>query len=174
MKKAMLLICGVIFFIGCTSKLNTTRGSDCEPKWFENQEDSTEEVVYGYSREQSRNSSLATTKGLARAQADALTQVNQFIDNDVKVAIEEIGAEAGKESAEEYREATTNTLKISLKSNCSNCVRVDYEDCEEDGYVIVYTKVKVSVSDYIDQEYMDKRDKLLEKSESLLEELKKD
>ena len=174
MKKAMLLICGVILFAGCANRLNTTRGSDCEPKWFENQQDSTEDVVYGYSREQSRNSSLATTKGLARAQADALTQINQFIDNDVRVAIEEVGAEAGKEFAEEYREATTNTLKISLKSNCSNCVRVDYEDCEEDGYVIVYTKVKVSVSDYIDQEYMDKRDKLLEKSESLLEELKKD
>ena len=173
MKKAMLLICGVIVLVGCASRLNTTRGSGCEPKWFENQQESTEDFVYGYSREQSRNSSLATTKGLARAQADALTQINQFIDNDVRVAIEELGAEAGKESAEEYREVTTNTLKISLQDNCANCVRVDYEDCDEDGYVIVYTKVKVNVNDYINQEYMDKRNKLLEKSESLLEDLKK-
>ena len=47
MKKAMLLICGVIFFVGCASRLDTTQGSKCEPKWYKNQEKSTKEVVYG-------------------------------------------------------------------------------------------------------------------------------
>ena len=90
MKKTMLLICGVIFFAGCASRLDTTQGSKCEPKWYKNQEKSTKEVVYGYSWEKSRNSSLAAKKGIAQAQSMALSQINQTIDDDVRLAIEEI------------------------------------------------------------------------------------
>ena len=69
----------------------------CEPKWYKNQEKSTKEVVYGYSWEKSRNSSLAAKKGIAQAQSMALSQINQNIDDDVRLAIEEISAKAGKE-----------------------------------------------------------------------------
>ena len=40
--------------------------------------------------------------------------------------------------------------------------------------IAAYTMVKIDVNSYLDQSYMDKRDKLLEKSESLLDDLKKD
>ena len=82
----MLLICGVIFFAGCASRLDTTQGSKCEPKWYKNQEKSTKEVVYGYSWEKSRNSSLAAKKGIAQAQSIALSQINQTIDNECELA----------------------------------------------------------------------------------------
>ena len=38
---------------------------------------------------------------------------------------------SGKEVVEDYREATYNELKISLNKDCSNCLRVDFEDCEK-------------------------------------------
>ena len=174
MKKAMLLICGVIFFVGCAARLNTTQGSKCEPKWYKNQEISTKEVVYGYSWEKSRNSSLAAKKGIAQAQSIALSQINQKIDDDVRLAIEEIGAKTGKEIEDDYREATLNELRVNTQQNCAHCVRVKFEDCEEDGVIAAYTMVEIDVNSYLDQSYMDKRNKLLEKSESLLDDLKKD
>ena len=174
MKKTLLLVSGILFFAGCAPSLNTTQGSKCEPKWYKNQEASTKDVVYGYSWTKSRNSSLAAKKGIAQAQSMALSQINQLIDDDVRLAIEEIGATSGKEIAEDYREASTNVLKVNTKQGCANCVRVNYEDCIEDGVVAVYTMVEIDVNSYLDQAYMDKRDKILEKSETLLDDLKKD
>ena len=68
MKKAMLLICGVIFFVGCANRIDPTLGDKCKPKWYK-AKSSDSKIVYGYSRESSRSSSLATSIGLAAAQA---------------------------------------------------------------------------------------------------------
>ena len=38
-----------VFITACASKINTTQGSKCEPKWYKNQEQSNEKFVYGYS-----------------------------------------------------------------------------------------------------------------------------
>ncbi len=92
----------------------------------------------------------------------------------MSLAIEEISAKTGKEIADDYREATLNELRVNTQQDCAHCVRVNFEDCEEDGVIAAYTMVKIDVNSYLDQAYMDKRNKLLEKSESLLEDLKKD
>ena len=34
MKKAMLLICGVLFFVGCANRIDPTPGDKCKPKWY--------------------------------------------------------------------------------------------------------------------------------------------
>ena len=61
MKKAILLICGVIFFVGCANKIDPTPGDKCKPKWYK-AESSDSKMVFGYSRERSRSSSLATSQ----------------------------------------------------------------------------------------------------------------
>ena len=49
MKKAMLLICGVIFFVGCANRIDATPGEKCKPKWYKEKKDSDSEIVYGHS-----------------------------------------------------------------------------------------------------------------------------
>ena len=172
MKKAMLLICGVIFFAGCANRIDPTPGEKCEPKWYKNQEESNEKIVYGYSLEKSRNSSLASKKGIAQAQAMALTQINQYIKDDLIIGIEEMERASGKDYGSDYRDATYNELKVSTEEDCDHCVRDKFEDCEDDGYMVVYTRVKIDVENYINKDLRGKRNKLLEKPEELLDELK--
>ena len=90
MKKAILLICGVIFFAGCIpNRIDPTPGSKCKPKWFK-AKSSDSKIVYGYSLERSRSSSLATTLGLAAAQANAIQQINVQIKNGKKILIKKL------------------------------------------------------------------------------------
>ena len=88
MKKAMLLICGVIFFVGCANRIDPTLGDKCKPKWYKAKSSDTK-IVYGYSRESSRSSSLATSIGLAAAQANALQQINVQIKNEAGKQVED-------------------------------------------------------------------------------------
>jgi len=172
MNKLMITLIGCLLLSCFGGGLVTTKGSKCEPKWYRNKEKSTKEVVYGYSWEKSRNSSIASQIGLAQAQSLALSQINQFIDNDLDAAFESVERNTGREVTDDFRSATLGELHVNVHENCSHCVIENSEDCIDDGYVVVYTMVKIDVQDYLDKEYQDKKEKLLEKPELLLQQLK--
>ena len=172
MKKAMLLICGVIFFVGCANKIDPTPGEKCKPKWYKKDFGDGVKIVYGYSVEKSRSASLASSLGLASAQSQALTQVNNHINNEVAKAIDEKTQLSGGERAEDYTQAAYERLKINTNEACRFCVIIDSDECEDDGYLVVYTKVQVDIEKYLNQDFQAKMDKLLEKPEALLKELK--
>ena len=68
----------VLFMANCNGGGGVTdagAGSKCQPKWYK-KASSSNEVVYGWSRESSKGSGLATSLGLAAAQADAIQQIN--------------------------------------------------------------------------------------------------
>jgi len=174
MKKAMLLICGVIFFAGCASKIDPTPGDKCKPKWFKEKKDSDSEIVYGHSVEKSRSSSLATSIGLAAAQADALRQINSRIKETTKKAIEEKQIISGgkNDNVDQYISAAYQKLKLELDQPCNYCLRDESEECEDNGYLVVYTRVQVNVEDFLNEDLRNKMDKLLEKPDELMNELK--
>jgi len=174
MKKAMLLICGVIFFAGCASKIDPTPGDKCKPKWFKEKIDSDSEIVYGHSVEKSRSSSLATSIGLAAAQADALRQINSRIKETTKKAIEEKQIISGgkNDNVDQYISAAYQKLKLELDQPCNYCLRDESEECEDNGYLVVYTRVQVNVEDFLNEDLRNKMDKLLEKPDELMNELK--
>jgi len=174
MKKAMLLICGVIFFAGCASKIDPTPGDKCKPKWFKEKKDSDSEIVYGHSVEKSRSSSLATSIGLAAAQADALRQINSRIKETTKKAIEEKQIISGgkNDNVDQYISAAYQKLKLELDQPCNYCLRDESEECEDNGYLVVYTRVKINVEDFLNEDLRNKMDKLLEKPDELMNELK--
>ena len=151
MKNAVLLICWMIFIVGCASKINPTLGDKCKPKWYK-AKSSDSKIVYGYSRERSRSSSLATSIGLAAAQANALQQINVQIKNEVGKQTEDALRDKYGEKASDYSEAMFEKLKISIDQPCNHCVLDESEECEDNGYLVVYTRVKVNVEDYLNQD----------------------
>ena len=174
MKKAMLLICGVIFFVGCASKIDPTPGDKCKPKWYKDKKASDSEIVYGHSVEKSRSSSLATSIGLAAAQADALRQINSRIKETTKKAIEEKQIISGgkNDNIDQYISAAYQKLKLELDQPCNYCLKDESEECEDKGYLVVYTRVKINVEDFLNEDLRNKMDKLLEKPDELMKELK--
>ena len=171
MKKAMLLICGVIFFVGCTSKIDPTPGDKCKPKWYK-AESSDSKMVFGYSRERSRSSSLATSIGLAAAQANALQQINVQIKSEAGKQAEDALRDKHGEKASDYSEVMYEKLKIEIDQPCNYCAVDESVECEDDGYLVVYTRVKVNVEDYLNQDLRDNMEKLLEKPEEMMNEIK--
>ena len=171
MKKTMLLICGVIFFAGCASKIDPTPGDKCKPKWYK-AESSDSKMVFGYSRERSRSSSLATSIGLAAAQVNALQQINVHIKSEAGKQAEDKLRDKYGEKASDYSEAMYEKLKIIIDQPCNYCALDESVECEDDGYLVVYTRVKVNVEDYLNQGLRDQMDKLLEKPEEMLNEIK--
>ena len=174
MKKAMLLICGVIFFVGCATKIDPTPGNKCKPKWYKEKKDSDSEIVYGHSVEKSRSSSLASSIGLAAAQADALRQINSIIKETTAKSIEEKQILSGSknDNVDQFISAAYQKLKLQLDQPCNYCLRDESEECEDDGYLVVYTRVKVNVEDYLNQDLRNKMDTLLEKPEEMMNEIK--
>ena len=174
MKKAMLLICGVIFFVGCATKIDPTPGNKCKPKWYKEKKDSDSEIVYGHSVEKSRSSSLASSIGLAAAQADALRQINSIIKETTAKSIEEKQILSGSknDNVDQFISAAYQKLKLQLDQPCNYCLRDESEECEDDGYLVVYSSVKVNVEDYLNQDLRDNMEKLLEKPEEMMNEIK--
>ena len=171
MKKAMLLICGVIFFVGCANRIDPTPGDKCKPKWYK-AKSSDSKIVYGYSRERSRSSSLATSIGLAAAQANALQQINVQIKNEAGKQTEDALRDKYGEEASDYAEVLYEKLKIVIDQPCNYCSLDESVECEDGGYLVVYTRVKVDIEDFLNQDLRDKMDKLLEKPEEMINEIK--
>ena len=111
MKKVILLICGVIFFVACGNRIDPTPGGKCKPKWYKTKS-SDSKIVYGYSRERSRSSSLATSIGLAAAQANALQQINVQIKSEAGKQTEDALRDKFGEEASDYAEVLYEKLKI--------------------------------------------------------------
>ena len=174
MKKAILLICGVIFFAGCANRIDPTPGDKCKPKWFKNKKESDNKIVYGHSIEKSRSASLASSIGLAAAQSDALQQINSIIKEETGKAIEEkqVIMVDSDYNVDKYVSAKYQELKLNIDQPCNYCYRDESEECEDEGYLVVYTRVKVNVEDYLNQDLRDKMDALLEDSDKLMDELK--
>ena len=171
MKNAILIICGMIFIVGCASKIDPTPGDKCKPKWYK-QKSSDSKIVYGYSRERSRSSSLATSIGLAAAQANALQQINVQIKSEAGKQAEDALRDKYGDKASDYSEAMYEKLKIVIDQPCNYCVLDESVECEDDGYLVVYTRVKVNVEDYLNQDLRSQMNKLLEKPEELMNEIK--
>ena len=172
MKKIILLICGVIFFVGCTNnRIDPTPGNKCKPKWYK-AKSSDSKIVYGYSRESSRSSSLATSIGLAAAQANALQQINVQIKNEAGKQAEDALRDKYGDKAADFSIAMYERLKINIDQPCNYCALDESEECEDGGYLAVYTRVRVSVEDYLNQDLRSQMDKLLEKPEELMNEIK--
>ena len=172
MKKTILLICGVIFFVGCTNnRIDPTPGNKCKPKWYK-AKSSDSKIVYGYSRESSRSSSLATSIGLAAAQANALQQINVQIKNEAGKQTEDALRDKYGDKASDYSEVMYEKLKIVIDQPCNYCSLDESVECEEDGYLVVYTRVKVDIEDFLNQDLRDKMDTLLEKPEEMMNEIK--
>ena len=171
MKKALLLLGGLIFFIGCSNRIDPTPGDKCRPRWY-NKKTSDTETVYGFSVEKSRSHSLASTIGLASAQSNALQQINVLVKNETGKQIEEKMGSMGGEMAETYNQVLYQKLKIDINQPCFYCYRDEFEECEDDGYLVVYTRVKVDVEKYLNQNLRDKMGKLLEKPEEMMNEIK--
>ena len=66
----------------------------------------------------------------------------------------------------------TNKLKIIIDQPCNYCSLDESVECEDDGYLAVYTRVKVNVEDYLNQDLRNKMDTLLEKPEEMMNEIK--
>ena len=171
MKKAMLLIFGVIFFVGCASKIDPTPGDKCKPKWYKS-ESSDSKRVFGYSRERSRSSSIATSVGLAVAQANALQQINTNIKYEVGKQTEDALRDKYGEKASDFTEVIYEKLKINIDQPCHYCAIDESVECEDDGYLVVYTRVNVNVEDYLNEDLRNRMDNLLEKPEDMLNEIK--
>ena len=171
MKKAMLLICGVIFFAGCANRIDPTPGDKCKPKWYK-KEYSSENVVYGYSVEKSMDASTAAGLGAMSAQIEALKQINTRIKQEIGKAINEKEKVIGSERVIDFTRAVENKMKLKLDEPCNFCTIIEQEECEDKGFLVVYTKVNVDVNKYLDQNLRNRLDKLLEDPDKLLEELK--
>ena len=171
MKNAILLICGMIFIVGCASKIDPTPGDKCRPKWYK-QKSSDSKIVYGYSRERSRSSSLATSIGLAAAQANALQQINVQIKNEAGKQTEDALRDKYGEEASDYAEVLYEKLKIVIDQPCNYCSLDESEECEDGGYLVVYTRVKIDIDDFLNKDLRDKMDTLLEKPEAMMNEIK--
>ena len=171
MKNVILLICGVMFIVGCASKIDATPGDKCKPKWYK-QKSSDSKIVYGYSRERSRSSSLATSIGLAAAQANALQQINVQIKSEAGKQTEDALRDKYGEKASDYSEALYEKLKIVIDQPCNYCSLDESAECEDEGYLVVYTRVKVNIEDFLNQDLRNKMDTLLEKPEEMINEIK--
>ena len=171
MKKAILLICGVIFFVACGNRIDPTPGGKCKPKWYKTKS-SDSKIVYGYSRERSRSSSLATSIGLAAAQANAIQQINVQIKSEAGKQAEDALRDKYGEKTSDYSEVMYEKLKIDIDQPCIHCTIDESIECEDNGYLVVYTRVKVDVEKYMNQDLRAKMDKLLEKPEEMMKEIK--
>ena len=76
------------------------------------------------------------------------------------------------EMAEAFNQVLYQKLKIDINQPCFYCYRDEFEECEDDGYLVVYTRVKVDVEKYLNQNLRDKMGKLLEKPEEMMNEIK--
>ena len=63
-------------------------------------------------------------------------------------------------------------LKISIDQPCNYCALDESEECEDNGYLVVYTRVKVKVEDYLNQDLRSQMETLLEKPEEMMKEIK--
>ena len=172
MANLVRVLFGLILLAGCGNNIDPTPGEKCKPKWYKNQEDSDDKVVFGYSREKSRSSSLASKKGLAVAQSSALLQINSQINSDLRRGIEEIERQTGEVVAADFSEAVYDELKVSTNEGCNFCVRDKFEECEDGDYMVVYTRVRIEVKKYLDQDLRNQMNDLLEPSRKLLDDLK--
>jgi len=174
MKKAMLLICGVIFFVGCASRTYTTSIDECKPKWYKNKEFSKgDDIIYGYSVEQSFDASTASGLGLGSAQIEALKQVNTRLKQEIKKGVDQKAKKIANESASELTNALYNRLAVSIDEPCPFCKIVEQSECQNNsGEIVVYTKVELKTENYLNRDLRNRLDTLLEDSDKLLEELK--
>ena len=171
MKKFIILITGFLFIISCSNKIDPTPGDSCKPKWYKTKS-SDSKIVYGYSRESSRSSSLATSIGLAAAQANALQQINVQIKNEVGKQTEETLRDKFGDQASDFSNAMYEKLKININQPCNYCTIDESVECEDSGSLVVYTKVKVNINDFLNKDLRNQMDVLLEKPEALIEEIK--
>ena len=167
--KHLLMLPYILFVYSCGPDLtDPDTGDRCEPKWW-GSAGSSSEVVYGYGREASRDSGTARALSLSEAQRDALTQINTFIDAEIIKAVEEYEAMEGIDVAEEYIKAVGNDLKVNTDAPCNYCGRDDSAECTESGKLVVFTKVRVNVEDYLNEDLQVKIQSLLEKPRATLD-----
>ena len=76
------------------------------------------------------------------------------------------------EKASDFSNAMYEKLKITIDQPCNYCALDESEECEDGGYLAVYTRVKVSVEDYLNQDLRSQMNKLLEKPEEMMNEIK--
>tara|TARA_Y100001970_G_scaffold137457_2_gene169184 strand:+ start:22242 stop:22772 length:531 start_codon:yes stop_codon:yes gene_type:complete len=162
-----------LFLFNCPGgdSIDPGLGGKCKPKWYKKAK-SDSDIVYGYGRESSRSSGTATALSLAAAQRDALMQINSVIAASIKTEIQETAAELGDDVAEEFASAVLDELGVDTNGPCNYCSRDDSEECEDSGKLVVYTKVRVSVDDYLNQDLRDRMDDLLSKPNSIMDGLK--
>ena len=171
MNKVSLLLCGLLLLMGCANNIDATPGEKCMPNWYK-KKTSDNEIVYGYSRERSRSSSLASTIGLASAQAHALQQINVQIKNEAGKQTEEKLRDQYGDQAADYAEVLYERLKVQIDQPCIFCAVDKSVECEDSGYLVVFTRVKVDVEGYLNQDLRSRMDKMLEKPEEMMNELK--
>jgi hypothetical protein len=172
MKKIMILICSVILFLGCPNKIDPTPGDKCKPKWYK-AEASNNSVVYGYSTSSSSDSDMGTMLGLTSAQANALQQINTHIKTEAGKQVEEkLRDKYEDDTVKDVSKALYFKLKNEIDGPCNHCVLVESVECEDNGSLVIFTKVKVNVEDYLNQELRNQMDSLLEKPEELMNDIK--
>ena len=156
---------------GCKKEVDPGLGGKCAPKWWKN-ESSNSSVVYGYGREGSRDAGTATALSLAAAQRDALMQINTVIRTDIDKGVQEVQRQLGDENVEDFRKAISNELLVDANAPCNYCSRNGSSECEDGGKLVVFTRVKINIDDYLNQDLRDKMNDLLAKPEELLDDLK--
>jgi len=99
-------------------------------------------------------------------------QINSMIEARISQGIEEISAAKGYDVGEQYDEAVLNELSVDTNGPCNYCSRDDSEECEDSGKLVVFTKVKVNVEDYLNEDLRERMDELLENSKSMMDGLR--
>tara|TARA_B100001989_G_C24456381_1_gene421810 strand:+ start:27 stop:554 length:528 start_codon:yes stop_codon:yes gene_type:complete len=171
--KSIITVFLSLFLFSCGTKtIDPGAGGSCQPKWWMKAE-SDSNVVYGYGREGSRDSGTAIALSMAEAQRNALSQINSEIQGEVGKAVEELERESGGEVSEDYSKGVYNELRVDSNAPCNYCSRADSEECVDGNKLIVYTKVRVNVEDYLNEELREKMNSLLSKPEALLDNVRK-
>ena len=109
---------------------------------------------------------------LAAAQRDALNQISSIVDASIKSGVEELTAESAQGVGEEFAQAVRDELGVDTNGACNYCYREDSEECEDGGKLVVYTKVKVNVDDYLNSDLRDRMEDILSRSNSIMDGLK--
>jgi len=163
----------ILFVFSCKGPdlTDPDTGDRCEPKWW-GSSGSNSEVVYGYGREASRDSGTARALSLSEAQRDALTQINTVILAEIIKGVKETEAMRGTEIGEEFIKAVANELEVNTKAPCNYCGRDDSAECTEAGKLVVFTKVRVNVEDYLNEDLQIRIQTLLEKPDAMLDRIR--
>ena len=170
--KSIITIFLSLFLFSCgTETIDPGAGGKCKPKWYK-KDKSDSNIVYGYGRESSRSSGTATALSLAAAQRDALNQISSIVDASIKSGVEELTAESAQGVGEEFAQAVRDELGVDTNGACNYCYREDSEECEDGGKLVVYTKVKVNVDDYLNSDLRDRMEDILSRSNSIMDGLK--